>query len=481
MNRFSFAFRLVAAATSLVVAALFAPAPCHAQDLVAKAPAQSEPIVIENATVHTITGDTIENGYVYFKAGVIEAVGKAPLPRFAEQVRIVDGTGKHVYPGLIAPYSQIGLIEIAAVRATLDMGEVGTGTPEVRAAVAVNPDSSILPVTRSNGVLLAGVFPKTSMSGQLAYFSGPGGLFPGRASVMRLEGWTWEDMTALDDAGLIINWPFPRPVDAWWMNKSRDEQQKEIDRSIKSIDDLLTSARAYAAGPADQPKDLRFEAMRSILPTFKGPGGQRPVYIEANDYDAIEQGVAMCVKHGLRCVIIGGRDAAMCADLLKRHQVSVIVEGAFRFPKRDDSPYDEGYTLPARLESAGVNWCLSSGEEAANERNLPYAAAMAVAHGLNPKIALEAITIRPAKLLGVADKYGSIEVGKSATLVLVDGDILEITSNVTKAFLDGRSIELVDKHKALAEKYREKYRQLGPAGKPPAQAPNQAGPEPVKP
>lgn len=452
----------------------------NAQDLNRKAPPQNEPIVIENAIVHTITGDTIENGYVYFKGGLIEGVGKAPLPRFAEQVRIIDGTGKHVYPGLIAPYSQIGLTEIAAVRATLDMGEVGSGTPEVRAAVAVNPDSNILPVTRSNGVLIAGVFPRTDLSGQLAYFSGPGGLFPGRGSVMRLEGWTWEDMTIRDDVGLVINWPFPRVIDAWWMNKSREDQQKELDRTLQTIEGLLTASRAYAAGPSEQPKDIRYEAMRSIQPGFTGPGGQRPVFIEANDYDAIQQSVAMCVRLKLRCVIVGGRDAPMCADLLNRHHVAVIVEGTHRFPRRDDSPYDEAFTLPARLEAAGVNWCIASGEEAANERNLPYAAAMGVAFGLDQKAALEAITIRPAQILGIADKYGSIETGKSATLIVTDGNVLEVTTNVTKAFLDGRSIDLVDKQKALAEKYRERYRQLGPAGRAPVSG-DQPATEPAKP
>ncbi len=451
-----------------VLAGLLAAGSAGAQDLGRKVPpTQAEPVVIENAVVHTVSGDPIPAGYVYFAGGEIKAVGPLPLPRFDGPVKIIDGTGKHVYPGLIAAYSQIGLIEIAAVRATLDMAEVGGGTPEARAVIAVNPDSTLIPVTRSNGVLIAGVFPRTNFASMLAYFSGPGGLFPGRPGVVRLDGWTWEEMTIRDDAGVVINWPFPRPVDAWWMDKSREEQQADVDRALRAIDDTLAQARAYAAGPANQPADVRFESMRRLFPGKEGSPPANPIFVEANDFDAIHQAVAMADKHGLRIVIVGGRDALLCADLLKRHNVPVIVLGTYSFPRRDDSPYDEAFALPAALEEAGIAWCLASGEEAANERNLPYAAGLAVAHGLDRRTALEAITIRPAKILGVADRFGSIEPGKSATLFIADGDILEITTNVSAAFIDGRAADMTDKHKVLAEKYRERYRQMGaipPAG-----------------
>jgi len=186
-------------------------------------------------------------------------------------------------------------------------------------------------------------------------------------------------------------------------------------------------------------------------------GEQRPVFIQAQDYDQIQQAVTLCAKHSLRCVIIGGRDAPMCADLLKRHHASVIVEGTFKFPKRDDSPFDDAFTLPARLEAAGVKWCLASGEETAHERNLPYAAAKAVAYGLDHEVALRSITLSPAEILGIADRYGSIGTEKSATLIVTDGDFLEVSSHVTMAFLDGREVNLSDKQKVLDERYRQKY------------------------
>jgi imidazolonepropionase-like amidohydrolase len=443
------------------------------QDLVHKAPAQAKPVAIINAMIHPISSPTVPHGVVLFTDGVITDViqlkGAEPFPKIGEQYTIIDGAGKHVYPGLIAPYTQLGLTEINAVRATLDMSETGAATPEVRAVVAVNPDSTLIPVTRSNGVLLAAVFPQTSFSGQIAYFEGPGGFMPGRAGVIRLDGWTWEQMAVTDDAGLVLNWPQARPIVAWWMDKSEADQQKEIDKNLKQIEDMFAGAKAYAMErPANVPPveasflpvDIRYEAMRGVFASSnKDAQPAKPVYVMANDEDQIRQAVALGERHGLRIVIVGGMDAPNVAELLKRTNTPVIIGGTMRFPKRDDSAYDEAYTLAARLEAAGVTWCMASGEEAAHERNLPYAAAMSVAYGLDHEAGLRSITLSAAKILGIAEKYGSLEKGKSATLFIADGDILEVATNVENAFIDGRTIDLNDKQKALAEKYREKYKQ----------------------
>jgi imidazolonepropionase-like amidohydrolase len=445
------------------------------QDLGVKAPPQEGPVAIVGATVHPVSGPPIAGGVVVIEQGVIASVGPADGPAIdalrARGVRIVEATGKRVYPGLIGAYTHLGLQEILAVRATLDTGEVGGATPEVKANSAVNPDSTLLPVARSGGVLVAGVFPATSFDGQLAYFSGPGGFMPGRASVMRLDGWTWEDMTVLDDAGLVVNWPQGRPITAWWMNRSADEQQRDIDQATAAIDAMFAGARAYidqragasgspgspgpaGAPPTPLPTDIRYEAMRSLW-----GDKPRPVFVLANDYDQIHQAVAMMQRHKVRCVIVGGLDAPACAELLKSTGTGVIVAGVNRFPKREDSAYDEPYTLAARLEAAGIEWCMASGETAANERNLPLAAAISVAHGLSHDAGVAAITLRPARILGIADRYGSIEPGKSGTLILTDGDILEVATRVQAAWIDGRSIDLTDKQKVLADKYRERYRQ----------------------
>ncbi|MBY0263532.1 MAG: amidohydrolase family protein, partial [Phycisphaerales bacterium] len=435
-----------------------------AQDLGVKAPPQAAPVAIVGAAVHPVTGPVIERGVVVLENGLIASVGPVDGAAVdalrARGVTIVEAVGKRVYPGLIGAYTQLGLEEISAVRATLDKAEVGAATPEVRAAVAVNPDSTLIPVTRSAGVLIAGVFPATSFDGQLAYFSGPGGFMPGRASVMRLDGWTTEDMTIVPDAGLSINWPQSRPITAWWMNKSAEDQQKDIDRATRAIESMVAGARAYlderkgGAKDGKLPTDIRYEAMQGIFADPAKPEGQRPVFIHAGDAEQITQAVTFSQKHGLKCVIVGGFEAPRCAELLKKTGTGVIVSGTMRFPRRDDSAYDEAFTLAARLEAAGVQWCMASGEIAAHERNLPLNAAMAVAHGLKHEVGVEAITIRPARLLGIADRYGSIEAGKSATLIVTDGDILEVATRVERAFIDGRAIDLSDKQKVLAEKYR---------------------------
>lgn len=435
--------RLIAAA-SLALATVAAPA--LAQDLIKKAPPQQHPTVIVNATIHPISSEPIERGWLLFDKGVITRIGAGEPPTSAETL-VIEGDGKHVYPGLISAYTQLGLTEIQAVRATRDMDEVGAGgvSPEVFAAVSVNPDSTLLPVTRANGVLLAGVFPT-------------GGAIPGRASVIRLDGWTWEDMAAERDAGLVVAWPWMRPVSAWWMDQSEEEQLRQIRERTEAIESAFRQARAYhAAKKADAatPVDLRWEAMGGAL------SGATPVFIEANEYDQIVAAVGFAQRQGVRAVIVGGRDAPLCADLLRRHDVPVIVTGTFRFPKRDDSPYDAAFTLPAELEAAGITWALAGGDDTAHERNLPYAAALACAYGLSEEAAMRALTLSAAEILGISARYGSLEEGKSATLIITDSTPLEVTTSIHAAFIDGRRIDLRSKQTELEEKYREKYHQLG--------------------
>jgi imidazolonepropionase-like amidohydrolase len=416
------------------------------QDLTVKAPPQTQPIAIVNATVHPVSGPDIPRGYVVFDSGVITAVGEGDYTLTGPGT-VIDATGKHVYPGLISPWTRLGLVEISAVRASDDFRELGAVTPEVFAAVAVNPDSTLLPVTRSNGVLAAGTWPD-------------GGLVPGRGSVIQLEGWTWEDMAVRRDAGLVLRWPNMRPITAWWMDRPEADQLADIKRNLTQIDDVFDTAAAYVAAraaDANHPADLRWEAARGVLPTAGAE--QRPVYIVASDLDQITAAVAWAAKRGIKPVIVGGRDAPLAADLLKAHDVPVIVLGTHTFPKRADSAYDDAYTLPGRLEALGVRWCLGSTDDTAHERNLPYNAAMAVAYGLPHDAAVRGVTLSTARILGVSDLLGSIEKGKHATLLITNGSPLEVTTAVERAFIQGRDIDLSNKQTKLAEKYREKYRQ----------------------
>ncbi|MCC6425534.1 MAG: amidohydrolase family protein [Phycisphaerales bacterium] len=457
----------VRAAIAVVAGACAATA--SGQDLTHKAGPQGRPVVLSGGTVHTVSGETIQRGYVLFRDGKIEAVAREPLPRFSDagSIQIIDVTGLHVFPGMISADTQLGLVEFPPIRVTVDTGEIGEVSPEVRPSVAVNPDSTLLPVTRTNGILTAAIMPS-------------GGPVAGQVSVIRLDGWTTEEMTVKGCVGVLVNWPNVRPITAWWMDRSADDQLKEIRERIATIDDTFKTARAYAAAreaDASSPVDLRWEAMRGV---FEGEKGKRetapvPVFISANERDQITSAVSWAAEMGVRVVIVGGRDAVECAELLKRHDVAVIVEGTFAFPRRDDAPYDDAYSLPARLHAAGVKFCMSCGDRTANERNLPYAAGMAVAHGLPVEAAHRAIMLWPAQILGVGDTLGSLEVGKSASIIVTDGDPLEITTNVRMAFIDGRKVDLRNKQTELAAKYREKYLQQKAGGRGNVESESDAG------
>ncbi|MGQ0628066.1 MAG: amidohydrolase family protein, partial [Phycisphaerales bacterium] len=399
-----------AAAGVMVVGAAWLCAGAHGQDLGRRPGPQEAPVAIVNGTVHTVSGGSIERGYVLFEKGRITGVGAmAGAAPFGAGVQVVEAAGKHVYPGLISPTTELGLSEITAVKQMMDVNEAGEITPEAFAAVSVNPDSTLLPVTRTNGVLIAGVFPG-------------GGVIPGRASVMRMEGWTWEDMTVKREAGLVVSWPQMRTISAPWMDQNEDEQRRATTQRLDTIRETFKLARAYRQGKGANPAtptDLRWEA---VAPVFGGAGadgaGKMPLFVSAQDFDQITSAVGFCVEQGLACVIVGGRDAVLCADLLKKHDVPVIVNTIIALPSRDDSAYDANYVLPARLKALGVRFCIASGEEVAHERNLPYAAAMAAAHGLDMESAIRSVTQWPAEILGVGSVVGTLDAGKEATLIV---------------------------------------------------------------
>ncbi len=405
---------------------------------------QKTPIALVGATVHPVSGPAIDDGVLVFDEGKIIAVGlakKTDIPKSAKKINVA---GKHVFPGLLDAYTNIGLVEINAVRATRDMAEVGRINPNVQANVAVNPDSELIPITRSNGVLLTVSAPA-------------GGLISGRAAVLQLDGWTYEDLTLSASAGLMIQWPRMTPVVNWWEEKSTEEQRKERDESIARLHDFFDDARAYqkarTAG-SEQEFDSRLESMLAVL------DGTIPLIVRADEIQQIQTAVAFSAKQKLRMILLGGYDAPHCASLLKKHNVPVIVAATYRLPRRRSDSYDSPFTLPARLAKLGIPFCISSSGRfgASNVRNLPYNAAMAAAFGLPQDEALRSITLSPAEILGVSDRVGSLEAGKDATLFISTGNALETTSLVEQAFIQGREIDLSDRHKRLWKKYEEKYR-----------------------
>ena len=412
------------------------------------APPQTQRVLIHSATIHPVSSDPIEgNGYIVFDNGVITDVGQGRAPRVSK-ARVIDASGLHIYPGLIAADTTMGLTETGSVPVTVDTTELGQVTPEVRAAVAINPDSSLIPVARSNGILTGLVFPR-------------GGLVGGRCSTIRLDGWTWEQMTIDAEAGLVVSWPRTEPFTGFSFRRPRvseEEQRKQITERLEQIEQLFDDALAYLrardADPA-QATDLRYEAMRSVL------NGEKPVFVRASSVGQIESAVAWAVRRSLRIVIVGGQQADKAIPLLLKHNVPVVIGGLHRLPQNRYEPYDSAFTLPAKLHGAGVRFAIASGTSPAHERNLNHNAATAVAFGLPKSEALRAVTLSPAQIIGIGQTHGSIEVGKAATLIITDGDPLQITTDTLVAFIDGREIDLGNRQKSMHEKYREKYRQLG--------------------
>ncbi|MHC4217291.1 MAG: amidohydrolase family protein [Planctomycetota bacterium] len=432
---------------TLALATLVVTGSATAQSRQIPAPPQDHTIVIAGATVHTVGGPTIEGGYVAFNDGRIIDVGRGEPPQLP-WAEVINARGLHVYPGLISCDTTLGLIETGSVSVTHDYSEHGDVTPEVRAAVAVNPDSDLIPVTRANGILTAMIVPR-------------GGLVTGRSSLLRLDGWTWEQMAIDAEAGLVISWPQTEPDlrSSWWREpKPEKEQRKQIRERLEVIDRLFDDAIAYYRSADADPRqaaDLRYEAMRAVIE------GQKPIFVRASSQGQIESAVAWAARRELAIVIVGGHEADRAVGLLRQHDVAVIITGLHRLPRHRDDPYDDPFTLPARLYEAGIRFAIASGTSAAHERRLNHNAATAVAYGLPADQALNAVTIRAAEIVGLGASHGSLEIDKAATLIITTGDPLEITTDTLLAFIDGRRIDLGNRHKTLYDKYREKYRQLG--------------------
>ncbi|MEK6236737.1 MAG: amidohydrolase family protein [Planctomycetales bacterium] len=406
---------------------------------------QKHPIALTGGTIHPMTRPAFV-GTLLFDKGRIVAVGAdVKTPPGTEIIKV---PGKHVYPAMIDSHTQMGLVEIGAVRATRDQAEVGSMNPNVKAQVAVNPDSEMIPVARSNGVALTLTVPT-------------GGTITGTSALLQLDGWSWEDLTLKAPVAMHLDWPRMAPIQAWWMKKSPQEQKKERDETLRKLKDFFDQARHYGQarraqgdGTKRQEFDARLEAMAPVL------AGKIPLIVSADEIRQIQAAVAFASREKVRLILHGGYDAMECVELLRSHDVPVIVGGSHRLPRKRDDAFDEPFTLPKRLHEAGIRFCIAGNGGASNVRNLPYHAATAAAHGLPVEEALKAVTIYPAKILDAADRVGSLEVGKDATLIVVDGNPLDVRGQVEQEFIQGRRVDLNDKHKTLWNKYREKYRRL---------------------
>jgi imidazolonepropionase-like amidohydrolase len=417
------------------------------------APKQKKPIAIIGATIHPVSGAEISNGTILFDKGTITAIGlNVAIPANAERI---NATGKHVYPGLISAVSNLGLVEIPlGAPGTDDLGESGSINPNARAEVAVHPESELIPVARSAGFTIAGV-------------AASGGMISGTAAAMMLDGWSWEDMLLKGGLGLVVQWPdvVYRPPQNPFSTQTKEDWLKNRDTQLKNLRDAFAQARAYRVAKQSESQksipyhdsDKRWESMIPVLE------GKTPVWVLADDIAQIQAAITWAEQENVKLVIVGGQDSWRVASHLKAKNIPVIVAGTLSGPGQRWEAYSSAFSLPKKLADAGVAFCIAGsygGDNAANTRHIRHHAAIASAYGLSKEDALKSITQYAAQILGIADRVGSLEVGKDATLILTNGDPLEWETTVDQVFIQGKNCDMRDRQKQLLEKYTEKYKQM---------------------
>jgi imidazolonepropionase-like amidohydrolase len=409
-------------------------------------PPQSQPIALRGATIHTVTNGVIQNGTIIFEAGRITAVGaNVAIP---DGTRIVDVTGKHIYPGLIDAYSTVGISEIGAVDMSNDVNEVGDFNPNVRTDVAVNAESRHIGTSRSQGVLTTLTTPG-------------GGLISGMSSAMALEGWSWEEMSLESAAALNVNWPDPNQRGGRGGRGGGGGQgggnRPTYEERVQQLKNYFAEARAYrdAVAAGEQVRtDARYMAMIPAL------NREIPVVVSANGTSQINDAITWAKQENIRLIIRGGDDAIHVADRLRAENIPVILTSTMDAPNRAHEGYDAAYSRAAQLHKAGVKFAISGGSGSLYTDRLPYEAGVAVAFGLPEEEAIKAVTINAAELMGLSDRLGSLEPGKQATLLITTGTPIDTRSEILQAYIQGRELDMNDIQKHFFQKYMEKVRQM---------------------
>jgi imidazolonepropionase-like amidohydrolase len=401
------------------------------------AKSQDSAIVILGGTIHVGNGQVIENGAIVFDKGKITFVGTASNVPAASNSKMIRAQDKQIYPGFIAPNTDIGLSEIDAARATNDYNEVGNYNPGVRALIAYNTDSKAIPTIRSNGILFAQVVPQ-------------GGIISGASSIMQLDGWNWEDAAYKTDDGIHLNWPsfFKFNADD---NGASQTVSDDYEKQVTEVRQYFSQAKSYNEEATHMERNINFEAMRGVTDRSV------TLFVHCDYVREIINAVHFASDLNLRIVIVGGRDSYMCADLLKENNIPVILGNVHSLPASDDVEVEIPYQTAALLHKVGVMYCLSL-DGFWQQRNLPFMAGTTVAYGVSKEDALRSITSSSAKILGIDNRTGTLEVGKDANIIISDGDLLDMkSSNIIYAFIEGRQINLDNSQKELYNIYMKKY------------------------
>lgn len=430
--------------------------------------ASGDTVLIHNADVYPVTAAPMKGVSVLIQDGKIADIGAKIVP--AKGIRVVEGKGLRVYPGMLDSGTELGLSEISAVRESVDTGELGEFMPQLRALVAVNPESEHFPVVRVNGITSVMTFPSSGGGG-----GGGGGRFgggerqiiSGQAALIHTDGWTWEDMEINRSAALHLIFPSiagrggrggggPAPdstvlelfglTGGGSYTAARRTYEQQIAKLNEFFDDARKYQKARAANAPGFHRDLKFEAMIPVLER------KVPVAVSAARASTIHDAIAFSEKQNVKIVILQPHELGKAAEELKAKNIPIVLGRVLALPETEDGAYDEAFTLPAEAYKAGVKFAFGTFN---NEfvRNLPYQAATAVAFGLPYDEALKAVTITPAQIWGVSEKVGSVEKGKAADLMVTDGDPLEIQTQVKHLYISGKEVALTNKQTRLNDKY----------------------------
>jgi imidazolonepropionase-like amidohydrolase len=414
--------------------------------------------LIRGATVHPVSTAAVENGSILVRDGRIVGIGRnlaAP-----KGVKIIEGKGMHVYPGMIDSATEMGLSEIGAVRESVDTGELGDFNPQLKAESAVNPASEHIPVTRANGITTVITLPMGAGGEGGGRRGGRTGIITGQAALIHLDGWTWEEMDVKKTAAMAMRFPtiFTRPSrfggdegpPGIVGRSSYAESKKTYETQLHDLKEFFENARRYQKAKENKDPsfktDLKYEAMLPVLE------GKVPLVAMTAHERAIRDAVKFADEQKVRLIIGEPKELGKMGPELKAKNISAILGPTLALPEREDDPYDAAFTLPNEFYKAGVKFAFGSfGNQFA--RNLPYQAATAIAFGLPYDEGLKAVTLNAAQIWGVADRIGSIEEGKWADLMVTDGDPLETKTQVKQLFIKGKNVDLDNKHKRLYEKY----------------------------
>lgn len=406
---------------------------------VAVTTATAQTTAITGGTVVPVSGPPIPNGIIVLDGERITAVGTAvEIPAGA---RVLDASDKFVYPGMIDSRTRLGLYEIGSVQGSRDYGELGDFNPAMATHVALNPHSELIPVARVNGVTSVLAVPT-------------GGRISGVATLIDLDGWTPDELSRVPLAALFVNYPQLERTSGGFSffrgpRISDEEFRRRARRQVTELEEYFARAASYAERHARGALPERDRQLEAMVPALRG---DMPVVVAADTKDQILGAITLADRFDLGLVILGGDRAWEVADTLAARDIPVVLGSVLSMPGRD-RPFDAVYAQPAVLAEAGVRFAFSSGD-AANVRNLPYHAALAVAHGLDPETALRALTLTPAEIWGVGAELGSLEPGKVANLFIADGDPLDVRTTVDHVFIRGRLVDMETRHTRLYERFR---------------------------